>query len=204
MALFTENDREAVPGGAIETSARPPPSVDVVEARQGGDMVQPIPAGYRLLRVLVVDDDRDTADSLSRLVTIWGHDVRVAYGGAAALAMAAAERPDVLLLDVAMPAMDGRHLAQHLRRQPFFEDTLLVAVTGYADEANRRLCEGAFDHYLIKPVEPSALEKLLLDRDRLVRSRAEVGGANSESAPRGACPQPTRSSHGTEAARANW
>jgi CheY-like chemotaxis protein len=128
--------------------------------------------------VLVVDDNRDAADTLSILVKIWGHDVRVAYDGAAAFALAAAERPDVLLLDIVMPKMDGFHLARHLRRQTRFQDTLLVAVTGYADEVHRRLWEGAFDHYLIKPVEPPALEKLLLERDRPARSPVEVGGAN--------------------------
>jgi CheY-like chemotaxis protein len=143
---------------------------------RGGYTTEVIPARSGLLRVLVVDDNRDAADSLAILVKIWGHDARVAYDAAAALAMASAGRPDVLLTGIAMPTMDGCHLARRLRRQTRFTDTLLVAITGYADEAHRQLCDGAFDHYLIKPVEPPALEQLLLERAQLVRSRADVEG----------------------------
>jgi CheY-like chemotaxis protein len=151
---------------AVEDSStcdRLQPFDDVAAVGRAGDTSKCIPAGRRLLRVLVADDDRDTAWSLSRLVKMWGHDVRVAYGGAEALAMASAYQPDVLLLDIAMPALDGCRLAQQLRRQTRFKDTLLVAITGYADEAHRLLGEEAsFDHYLVKPAEPSAVEELLL------------------------------------------
>ena len=76
----------------------------------------PVPA--RLLRVLVVDDDCDTADSLTVLLRLWGHEVWSAYGGAAALELATEVRPDVVLLDVAMPRMSGCEVAQRLRRSP--------------------------------------------------------------------------------------
>jgi CheY-like chemotaxis protein len=92
----------------------------------------------------------------------------VAYGGAAALELAGVYRPDVLLLDVAMPGMDGLRLARHLRRQACFQATRLIAVTGYADAAHRLLCEGAFDHYLVKPTDPDTLKGLLMiERERL-------------------------------------
>src|SRR5262249_58095851 len=82
--------------------------------------------------------------------------------GAAALELAAAYRPDVVLLDLAMPAMDGGEVARRLRLQPRFGGTLLVAVTGYTDEANRLSSEDAgFDLFLIKPVEPATVEELL-------------------------------------------
>jgi len=144
------------------------PSDEVVEVRKTSGTIQYTPAARRLLRVLIVDDYRDTADSLAMLVKMWGHDARLAYDGVAALEMTSAYQPDVLLLDIAMPKMDGFHLAQQLRRQTRFKDTLLVAITGYSDEAHRLLWQGAFDHYLIKPVEPATVEKLLLlQQDRL-------------------------------------
>lgn len=125
-------------------------------------------AGPRLLRVLVVDDCRDAADSLAMLVQIWGHIPRVAYDGTAVLDMIATYQPDVLLLDIAMPGMDGFHLARRLRRETRFRDTLLIALTGYGDKAHRLLWEEAFDHYLVKPVEFLTLEYLLmLEQDRL-------------------------------------
>jgi CheY-like chemotaxis protein len=153
--------------------------VMVLEARRADATSKSLPTGKRLLRVLVVDDDQDTADSLSMLVQIWGHDVRRAYGGAAALKITAAYQPDVLLLDIGMPGMDGCRLAQELRRQARFKDTLLIAVTGFADQAHRLLGEEAgFDLYLIKPVAPLTLETLLmlLEKGRLADSPREPLG----------------------------
>jgi CheY-like chemotaxis protein len=93
---------------------------------------------------------------------MWRHDVRVAYGGEAALEKAWAYQPDVLLLDLAMPRMDGCQVAQQLRRYSRFKVTLLVATTGYADEAHWLLgAQARFDRYLIKPMEPSIVEDLL-------------------------------------------
>src|SRR6185312_7480842 len=91
----------------------------------------------------------------------WGHDVRQAYDGAEALDLAIDFRPDVLLLGIAISKMDGYQLAQHLRQQAHFKGALLIAITGYADEAHRLLGEQTFDHYLIKPVELASLENLL-------------------------------------------
>jgi DNA-binding response OmpR family regulator len=134
--------------------------------------IQCIAAGPRLLSVLVVDNDRDTTDSLSTLVTMWGHDVRKAYSGAAALEMISACPPDVLVLDIAMPAIDGFQLARQLRRQSRFKDILLIALTGYGDEAHRlRGLEAGFDHYFMKPVDPSTVEQLLL-RTQLRRTES--------------------------------
>ena len=114
------------------------------------------------LRVLVIDDNKDAADSLSLLVKLWGHDVRTGYNGSAA-ALIPVFRPDVILLDIGLPKMDGNQMARKLRQQDDFKDTLVIAVTGYHDEANRILSkEAGIDHYLIKPVDPGVLEKLLL------------------------------------------
>ena len=116
----------------------------------------------RLLRVLVSDDSMDVADSLAMLVRLWGHEVCVAYDGVEALRMASAYQADVVVLDVAMSGLDGFQLARELRQHPRVKDALLIAVTGYADEAHRLLGEAAgFDHYLVKPVGAIDLHALL-------------------------------------------
>ena len=149
-------------------------SDEVVEPSRNGDAAWYGTVSKKQLHVLVADDCRDAADSLSVLAKLWGHEVSVAYDGAAALAMASASQADVLLLDIAMPKLDGYHVARQLRRQARFADTLLIAITGWADRASRLLGEEAgFDLYLIEPVEPSTLEVLLgLEQERLARSSA--------------------------------
>src|SRR4051812_49900668 len=88
-------------------------------------------------RVLVVDDHADYADTLAMLVRLWDHQAHVAYRAHAALADAPAFRPDVVLLDIGLPDMDGWELARRLRGQPGGPALLLVAVTGYGNEADR-------------------------------------------------------------------
>jgi CheY-like chemotaxis protein len=113
------------------------------------------PAG---LRLLVVDDNRDAADSLAMLLGLWGHEPRVAYDGQTALRAARAEPPDAVLLDLGMPGLDGYDLARDLR------PAALIAVTGYADTAHRERAEAAgFHHFFVKPVDLDALRGLLGD-----------------------------------------
>lgn len=111
----------------------------------------------RKRRVLVVDDNKDGAESLGMLLRMWGHEVRLAHDGATALRLAAAEPPDVLLLDIGLPGLDGYEVARGVRaargRQP-----VLVALTGYGQEEDRRRTrEAGFDHHLTKPVDPEQL-----------------------------------------------
>jgi DNA-binding response OmpR family regulator len=145
---------------------------EFVELSRDGFATAYRPASKRQLSVLVVDDDRDTSDSLSMLVTMWGHNAWVAHDGATALKVASAYPVDVMLLDIAMPEMNGCSVARQLRRQPRYKDTLLIAISGWADEEHRLLGESAgFDLYLMKPVELSDLEVLLaLERVRLAAS----------------------------------
>jgi CheY-like chemotaxis protein len=145
---------------------------EIVGVARDGDVAWCSPVGKRQLHVLVADDHRDAADSLSTLVKIWGHKVWVAYDGAAALEMASAYQTDVLLLEIAIPKMDGYRVAKQLRGQARFEDALLIAMTTWGDPAHRlRAEEAGFDLCLIKPVEPSTVEVLLgLERDRLAHS----------------------------------
>ncbi len=115
-------------------------------------------------RVLVADDNPDAADSLAMMLRLQGHDVRVAYGGRAALEQARSEAPDVALLDLGMPVLDGYELAKQFREDPCLRQVLLVAVTGWGQtEDRRRTQEAGFHHHLVKPVEAEALEKVLAD-----------------------------------------
>jgi CheY-like chemotaxis protein len=114
------------------------------------------------LRVLVVDDSRDGADTLAMLVRLWGHDVRVAYDGVDGLQTARAYRPQVVLLDLGLPRLDGYDLAEQLHGGRELPEVRLIAVTGMAGEAQQARCAGAgFDDYLVKPVDPDQLQRLL-------------------------------------------
>ena len=130
------------------------------------------------LRVLVADDNADAADSLGLLVRLWGHDVCVAYHGSAALVTALDYRPEAALIDIAMPGVSGTSLARELRRHDGFQDTLLVAVTGYTGAAHEQQArEAGFDRYLVKPVEPDLLERLLTVRGELKQLQAALRAA---------------------------
>jgi PAS domain S-box-containing protein len=123
------------------------------------------PADMFGLRILVVDDNINAADSLATLLELSGHEVRVAYEGEAALLVAEAFKPQVVLLDIGMPGMDGYEVGRALRQKPQTRSALLVAITGWgAPEDLRRSKEAGFDHHLVKPVEPSALQRLLARR----------------------------------------
>ncbi|HEY6066306.1 MAG TPA: PAS domain S-box protein [Thermoanaerobaculia bacterium] len=118
----------------------------------------------RGLRVLLVDDNADSADGLAMLLELQGHETRVAYDGESALETAKSFRPHVALLDIGMPLMDGYELARRLRATPETKDVLLVAMTGWGqEEDHRKSREAGFAHHLVKPFEPSALEKLLAE-----------------------------------------
>jgi PAS domain S-box-containing protein len=113
-------------------------------------------------RLLVVDDNRDAAESLAMLLRLQGHEVEVAHDGPAALKLAAGYRPELVFLDIGMPGMDGYEAARRMRQQPGLENIRLAALTGWGQqEDRRRTAEAGFDHHVVKPVEPSALEELL-------------------------------------------
>lgn len=120
-------------------------------------------------RVLMVDDNQDVAIAMSRLMCILGHEVRVANNGAHALELVATFRPDVVLLDIAMPHMNGYEVARALRSHPLGRNTVLVAVTGWGREHDRRRsAEAGFDRHMTKPVDPALLESFL---DSVARGR---------------------------------
>jgi CheY-like chemotaxis protein len=124
--------------------------------------------------VLVADPCRDTVQATTWLLRLWGHDVRGAGSGPEALEAARAYRPDAVLMELGLPRLDGLEVARRLRQQRAFPELLLVAVTGYADEKNRRRSqEAGFDCHLVKPVEPEVLRKLL-DPGQREEERVEV------------------------------
>jgi len=113
-------------------------------------------------RVLVVDDNRDSAESLVALVQHWGHEARSAFEGRRAVAMAADFRPQIVFLDIGLPGLDGYAVVQELRSDPGLRDAVIVAVTGYGQEADRERTKLAgFNMHLVKPVCPEVLEELL-------------------------------------------
>lgn len=114
------------------------------------------------LSVLVVEDQQDTAQSTAELLTLSGHVVRVASCGADALAAARNEMPDVVLMDIGLPGMNGWEVVEQLRRLSPGKQPFVVAVTGYGGEADRwRSADAGIDLHLTKPADPSALTNLL-------------------------------------------
>ncbi|XXX72494.1 PAS domain-containing protein [Sorangium sp. So ce134] len=146
---------EVLVAGAVgvETPAAAPP-----QARPG-------PARSR--RILVVEDNPDVAESLVMLLKALGYEVAMARSGPEALAAAPAFLPDVVLLDIGLPGMDGYEVARQLRRQPDLELALLVALSGYGQEEDRRRSQAAgFDHHLVKPVSRAVLQPLIASGQR--------------------------------------
>ncbi|MDR3633277.1 MAG: ATP-binding protein [Isosphaeraceae bacterium] len=119
------------------------------------------PTPTRPLRVLVVDDNTDTAKSLTRLLRLSGHEAYVAHDGPSALDLAREERPEVFLIDIGLPGMTGYELAQHLRREGFASATL-IAISGYGQEQDiQRSRDAGIDHHLVKPIDFDSLLALV-------------------------------------------
>jgi CheY-like chemotaxis protein len=117
-------------------------------------------------RILVLDDNRDSAESLAMLLRLVGHDVRTVHDGRQALVVAEIYGPDLVLLDIGLPGMDGYEVARRLRAQPWIGQTNLVALTGFGGEEDRRQAQSAgLDHHLVKPVDFDALRELLAALD---------------------------------------
>ena len=127
----------------------------------------PEPTQVAPLRVLVVDDNRDSTESLASLLKMWGHEVETAGDGVEACERAERFRPDVALLDLSMPRLDGYGAARRIRLAPWAERIVLVAQTGWGQASDRRLAEAAgFDFHLTKPLNFVALRKILAEARR--------------------------------------
>jgi CheY-like chemotaxis protein len=113
-------------------------------------------------KVLIVDDNQEAAITLSIVVRMFGSEVRTAGDGQEGIQAAAEFLPDVILMDLRMPGMNGYEAVRHIRRQSWGEQMLIVALTGWGqDEDRQRTREAGFDHHLVKPVESSELQKVL-------------------------------------------
>ncbi|HYU35621.1 MAG TPA: response regulator [Thermoanaerobaculia bacterium] len=111
-------------------------------------------------RILVVDDNRDSAESLALLLELQGHEAQIAFEGPAALAIARTFNPDFVLLDIGLPGMDGYEVARRLREEG--SASRLVALTGYGlDEDRQRSLDAGFDDHLVKPVSLEDLARIL-------------------------------------------
>jgi CheY-like chemotaxis protein len=123
------------------------------------------------LRVLVVDDCVDTTRTLSLLLQMWGHEAYTAHDGLEALEAARLYEPDVVVLDVGLPRLDGWQVARRLRQESGANEPLLIALTGYGQEADRRrAAELGIQHFFIKPVELEQLREVLATSKRALAS----------------------------------
>ena len=121
--------------------------------------VKPTP---RRFRILVVDDNHDSALSLAMMLSIMGHETRTAHDGESAVETAETFLPEVILLDIGLPKLNGYEVAQRIREKPWGASMFLIAVTGWGqDEDRQRSSEVGLNVHMVKPVEPSELEKLL-------------------------------------------
>ena len=139
----------------LPTVAGPPPMA-IPASRSSADR----PRTQR--RILVVDDNEDSADSLSLLLGVMNNEVRTAYDGLAGVEAAEEFRPDVILLDIGMPKLNGFDACRRIREQPWGKAIFMIAQTGWGQEDDRRRSrEAGFDHHLVKPIDPAALGRLI-------------------------------------------
>jgi PAS domain S-box-containing protein len=159
-------------GGAIEVRSDGPergaeflvtlPALPETAAHHAASVEPILAGGSAPVRILVVDDNVDAADSLRMLLQLGGHDVRVAHDGLQALEVTDGFMPDIAFIDVGLPGIDGYQLATRLRAHAECRSCVLVALTGYGrDEDKRRAADAGFDHHLTKPADFDAIDRLL-------------------------------------------
>ncbi len=163
-------------GGSVEASSSGPGMGSEFVVRLPVDLSEPQrqpiesngpPPPRARRRILIADDNLDAAESLMELLQILGNDVRVANDGMEAVHAAGELKPDVILLDIGMPNLNGYEACRRIREQTWSEKTVLIALTGWGqDEDRRRSSEAGFDHHLVKPVDLTALQKLLATATR--------------------------------------
>jgi signal transduction histidine kinase len=152
-------------GHGTEFTLRLPILTDHVPPLAPPVAATPPQASKRPLRVLIVDDNRDAAESMAMLQEINGHQTRVAHSGPQALVAALEFIPDVVILDIGLPGMDGYEVAAQLRTVPGLEELFIVALTGYGSATDRQLAESAgFDEHLVKPADLRLLQNWMIER----------------------------------------
>ena len=144
-------------------------------AHASRDRPAPVAPSGEELRIMVVDDNIDAAESLAQLLTLEGHGVLVAHDGPSALSQAQREHVDVFILDIGLPGMDGIELARRLRAMPAGASAMLIALTGYGQATDHQKSTNAgFDHHLVKPADLDALRVLLATLDRAVEPERDT------------------------------
>jgi CheY-like chemotaxis protein/two-component sensor histidine kinase len=160
-------------GGRVEAHSAGPgrgSEFSVILPRAAGESRErPLPeteaAPRNRYRILVVDDNRDSAQSLAAVLQLMGHETHTAFDGAQAVAAAGSIGPDAVLLDLGMPVLNGYDACREIRKQPWSKQMILIAQTGWGqDEDRRRTEEVGFDGHLVKPINPEALLKMLSAR----------------------------------------
>jgi CheY-like chemotaxis protein len=127
----------------------------------------PEQSGVSGLRILIVDDNRPAADMLAMILESYGNQLFIAYSGQQGIQLAEKHRPDVILLDLSMPVVDGYEVARTIRRQPRGQEPMLIALTGWVQERDRQKARDAgFDHHVVKPTKASDLRGLLSQAKR--------------------------------------
>jgi PAS domain S-box-containing protein len=153
------------PGRGSEFVVRLPVLIEKPEAVRGGERPTAEPTRTTACRILVVDDNTDAATSLAMLLKITGNQTETAYDGLEAVEAAAKFRPDVILLDIGLPKLNGYDACRRIREQPWGKNVVMVALTGWGQEEDRHKSKDAgFNGHLIKPVDYAALMKLLAER----------------------------------------
>jgi two-component system CheB/CheR fusion protein len=154
--------RSAGPGKGAEFVVRLPALPDQAEevpvrSREPWKLARPA-------RMLIVEDNPDAAESLALLLELLGHRVGVARDGATAIDLARRSPPEIMLVDIGLPGMDGYEVARRVRDDPALKSVVIVALTGYGrDEDRRRALEAGFDHHLAKPVDVAKLQDLIAE-----------------------------------------
>jgi signal transduction histidine kinase/ActR/RegA family two-component response regulator len=168
MHQGTVEARSQGPGTGAEFVVQMP----IVVADQGTDSTArngQTDAFKSALRILIVDDNQDAANSLALLLRLMGNDTRTAYDGEEGVRLAKEIRPEIVLLDIGLPKLNGYEVCQRIREEPWGKDVVLIAVTGWGQEQDRRRSESVgFDGHLTKPIVPEQLMDLLADRHKSV------------------------------------
>ena len=148
------------PGKGSEFIVRLPVAAAGVPSQHSSD--EEAQASVSPCRVLIVDDNRDAADSLATLLKMSGHDTRTAYDGQQAVDLAGVFQPDALLLDIGLPKLNGYEVCRNIRQQRWGKNIVLIAVTGWGQNGDRQRSKDAgFDHHMVKPVDPKEVIKIL-------------------------------------------
>jgi CheY-like chemotaxis protein len=168
LPLSMAGSNASTPAAIPRTAAIEQPLSEPPDRSPGAPRLEVVPsASTRARRVLLVDDNRDSRETLAELLRLWGYEVDSTADGPSAILAARAFRPDAVVMDIGLPGMDGHELARRLRQIRELDGTLLIALTGHGDpEARQRSLQAGIDHHVVKPAELMELRDLLEQQRR--------------------------------------